>query len=231
MSFSMGDIGTLAHTSVKDTLTASATHWVNDFVGAATTTETTQITVSVAANNSTFTSTNGVVHSDFATLTSTNFNDATNEVSRSGSNYMVGTCGTFEDGSDAYLEFTAYVVQAASSGSGSTPVIDVYYAMDGITTTPAGSVATAGSKANHIAVEFNVGGLTPWLGHLQSKQNGLSGKSNTAHYGLRDPLGDTGLNFVVSGRQIKDAMGMKTNPWYAEFTKSLGGGALVYLGH
>ena len=81
-----------------------------------------------------------------------------------------------------------------------------------------------GHKATHVAVELAVGGMTTYLGHSQKKENGAAGKSRTTHYGVRGPLGDTGLSFNVMGRSKKAADGSKSSPWLA-------GGAAIHFEH
>ena len=89
----------------------------------------------------------------------------------------------------------------------------------------------AGHKTTHVAVEFSVGGVTPYLGYSKEKKNGSTQEKKTTHYGLSGSLGDTGVGYLVAGRSIKDTDGMKTSPWLVNVWKDLGGGATVIFGH
>ena len=88
-----------------------------------------------------------------------------------------------------------------------------------------------GHKTTHVAVEFSVGGVTPYLGYSKEKVNGQTDETKTTHYGLSGSLGDTGMGYLVAGRSIKDTDGMKTSPWLVNVWKGLGGGATVIFGH
>ena len=88
-----------------------------------------------------------------------------------------------------------------------------------------------GHKTTHVAVEFSVGGVTPYLGYSKKKMNGATQETKTTHYGLSGSLGDTGVGYLVAGRSIKDTDGMKTSPWLVNVWKDLGGGATVIFGH
>ena len=93
---------------------------------------------------------------------------------------------------------------------------------------------TPGHKNTHIAVEFNIGGVTPYLGHSTKKNNSaIKGviKTKTTHYGVRGGLGDTGINFLVAARNVKPDGGTKTSPWLFNLSKNLGGGATVIFEH
>ena len=91
-----------------------------------------------------------------------------------------------------------------------------------------------GHKNTHIAVEFNIGGVTPYLGHSTKKNNqAIKGvtKTKTTHYGVSGGLGDTGINFLVAARNVKPDAGAKTSPWLFSLSKDLGGGATVIFEH
>ena len=88
----------------------------------------------------------------------------------------------------------------------------------------------SGHKATHVAVEFNVGGVTPYLGHSTKKMNG-AGRTKTTHYGVRGGLGETGLNFLVAARSVQPAGGANSSPWLFNVSKGLGGGATVIFEH
>ena len=94
-----------------------------------------------------------------------------------------------------------------------------------------GTMIDRGYKNTHIAVEFNVGGVTPYLGHSTKKENGATGKTKTTHYGVSGGLGDTGINFLVAARSVKPATGAKSSPWLFNLSKNLGGGATVIFEH
>ena len=93
------------------------------------------------------------------------------------------------------------------------------------------TVTKAGHKSTHVAVQHSLGGLTAHLGYSQTKVNGSAGKSKSVHYGVAGGLGDSGMNFVVQARSDKDAMGNSSNPWQANVSRSLGGGATVIFEH
>ena len=88
-----------------------------------------------------------------------------------------------------------------------------------------------GFKRTHVAVEFSVGAVTPYLGYSKNKMNGATQDTKTTHYGLSGGLGDTGVGYLVAGRSIKNTDGTKTSPWLVNVWKDLGGGATVIFGH
>ena len=109
-----------------------------------------------------------------------------------------------------------------------------------------------GYKNTHFAVEFNVGGMTPYVGYSVKKDNmGMklqdknkdkmltedeflvvaAKETKTTHYGVSGGLGDTGISFLVAARSEKPAGGEKTSPWLVNVWKDLGGGATVIFGH
>ena len=109
-----------------------------------------------------------------------------------------------------------------------------------------------GHKNTHFAVEFNVGGMTPYVGYSVKKDNmGMklqdknkdkmltedeflvvaAKETKTTHYGVSGGLGDTGISFLVAARSEKPAGGEKTSPWLVNVWKDLGGGATVIFGH
>ena len=88
-----------------------------------------------------------------------------------------------------------------------------------------------GHKTTHMAVEFSVGGFTPYLGYSKSKKNGATKETKTTHYGVSGGLGDSGINYLVAARSVKDVNGKKTSPWLVNVSKSLGGGATVIFEH
>ena len=94
-----------------------------------------------------------------------------------------------------------------------------------------GKDVVKGSRATHIAAQFNLGAVTAYLGYSQSEENGASMKDKTTHYGVSGDLGDTGMSFHVMARNKDNANGMDTNPWLVGLTKGLGGGATVMVEH
>ena len=99
--------------------------------------------------------------------------------------------------------------------------------MPSVTTT----TITPGSRATHIAAQFNLGAVTGYLGYSQSEENGSGMKDKTTHYGVSGGLGDTGMSFHLMARNKDNASGMDTNPWLVGLTKGLGGGATVMVEH
>ena len=132
---------------------------------------------------------------------------------------------------------TSYDPEEAGGTAGNTPsasftVQDASSAARTATATVAD--VTPGHKNTHVAVEFNVGGVTPYLGHSTKKNNSaIKGviKTKTTHYGVRGGLGDTGINFLVAARNVKPDGGTKTSPWLFNLSKNLGGGATVIFEH
>ena len=129
---------------------------------------------------------------------------------------------------------------------------DAVPGVPGTAETPPMGVPTIvpGFKRTHVAIEFNVGGMTPYLGHSVDKANmGMmldtdntsatyntvipvaATETKTTHYGIGGGLGDTGMSYLVMGRTVKAATGAKTNPWLVNVSKSLGGGATVIFEH
>ena len=88
-----------------------------------------------------------------------------------------------------------------------------------------------GHKATHVAVEFGLGGVTPYVGYSEKKMNNSAAKSKTTHYGISGSLGDTGMSYLVAGRSVTAASGGKTSPWLFNVSKGLGGGATVIFEH
>ena len=109
-----------------------------------------------------------------------------------------------------------------------------------------------GFKRTHVAVEFNVGGMTTYLGHSVDRANmdmmldtdntsdtyntvqpvaGTGIRTRTTHYGVSGGLGDTGINFLVAARSVRPDGGANTSPWLFNVSKNLGGGATVLLEH
>ena len=88
-----------------------------------------------------------------------------------------------------------------------------------------------GFKNTHVAVEFTVGGFTPYLGYSKMKESSATKETKTTHYGVSGGLGDTGINYLVAARSVKDVDGKKTTPGLVNVSKSLGGGATVIFEH
>ena len=127
---------------------------------------------------------------------------------------------------------------------------------------PASTTSTAditpGSKGAHIAVEFGLGGVTAYLGHSKTENNGGAIKKGTAaapmnknamtggvvdktmmteasdtkvtHAGVRGSVGDGGMNYLVQYRSV-DAAGAKSSPFLIHLNKSLGDGATAIIEH
>ena len=248
----LGDIGSiaLAHTTLRDTVTTMPTYWVRvaatpPATGAqGGTTQAEMITVhllptqNVAANvaNGKVSTTAGIA-----------------PIERAGNRYfMTGAsaadCKTLADNTDAAddcVTATAFVSQetteTVAAGGGVAPTVtttESYHfegtAAGNVVVTPAGTVDEPGHKITHLAVQFNVGGMTPYLGHSTKKNNqaimGVT-KTKTTHYGVSGGLGDTGINFLVAARNVKPDAGAKTSPWLFNLSKNLGGGATVLLEH
>ena len=111
-----------------------------------------------------------------------------------------------------------------------------------------------GKSATHVAIEFNLGGMTAWTGYSSIETNkGAVKKPEAAdkpatgdimadytrkpasetkvtHVGLRGSLGDNGLGFVASFQSV-DTDGVESNPYDINLTKSLGDGATAIFSH
>ncbi len=180
----------------------------------------------------------------------------TGQVVRNGDVYSIGNitdladCAADADSTSADCAITvdAYVSvtnNQTNTGGGNPTITEDYH----ISGSAAGNVAQTvmevkakdavmgrvlgdrGHKTSHVAVEFNVGGLTTWVGHKTKKTNGAAKKAKTTHFGVRGSLGDTGMSFVAIARNKKDAMGVKTSPWSIGMSRSLGGGAILRFEH
>ena len=107
----------------------------------------------------------------------------------------------------------------------------------GLTHSVSGTVreTTPGIKSNHVAAEFGFGGVTAFLGHSQVEGNASGKKDKVTHYGLRGPIGESGLSFLVQARsedlQHSAPMDADRTPYLVSLSKSLGGGASVYFEH
>ena len=158
---------------------------------------------------------------------------------------------------DYHIEGTAIGNVVRILGTTGTPArdavtTDAVPGVPGTAETPPMGVPTIvpGFKRTHVAIEFNVGGMTPYLGHSVDKANmGMmldtdsdsqtyntvipvaATETKTTHYGIGGGLGDTGMSYLVMGRTVKAATGAKTNPWLVNVSKSLGGGATVIFEH
>ena len=227
VTIGVGEIGkvAIAHTSVQSTLTSMATYWVNDTDGDPTMTEATQIMVTYAANDTT-----NITDGELTTVDAIRFDGSMYRVDGSGSECSA----TDPEAADACKTATAYVSQENTRGAGDTEntvLHETFYLASGVTETPAGSVDKAGHKATHVAVELALGSMTTYLGHTQMKKEDMQAKSRTTHYGVRGPLGDTGMSFNLMGRSKKAADGSKSSRWLAGLSRSLGGGAAIHFEH
>ena len=126
---------------------------------------------------------------------------------------------------------------------------------------PASTTKTAdikpGYKGAHIAAEFGIGGVTAWLGHSKTENNGdaidmgtvaapntnkMTGgvvdatmmtkatDTKVTHAGVRGSVGDGGINYYVAYRSV-DAAGAKSNPFLINLNQSLGDGATAFIEH
>ena len=126
---------------------------------------------------------------------------------------------------------------------------------------PASTTKTAdikpGYKGAHIAAEFGIGGVTAWLGHSKTENNGgaidmgTTAAPNTnkmtggvvdatmmtkatdtkvTHAGVRGSVSDGGINYYVAYRSV-DAAGAKSNPFLINLNQSLGDGATAFVEH
>ena len=184
----LGDIGSLAlaHTTLRDTVTTMPSYWVRVAATAPATgapagpTEAKMITVHLtAAQNVATNVANGKVSTT----------DGIGLINRAGNRYfMTGAsaadCKTLADNTDATDDCTtatAFVSQTTTEtvpAGGGTPVVattESYHfegtAAGNVVVTPAGAVDEPGHKNTHLAVQFNVGGMTPYLGHSTKKNN------------------------------------------------------------
>ena len=150
-------------------------------------------------------------------------------------NYRHADCAA----ATAVKDCTAYAVwvsttNPAATEAGKDPdatyaVVDVANVMH--TATAIVPDTKPGHKTTHVAVEFSVGGFTPYVGYSKMKMNGATKETKTTHYGVSGGLGDTGINYLVAARNVKDEDGKKTSPWLFNVSKSLGGGATVIFEH
>ena len=191
-----------------------------------------------------------------AAFTQANFRDGTNGIVRTANGFQIGdaaitcadatataaaTCHKFE----AYVRTTTATTSDAGGGTVTVAPTDAYYAK----ATEAGGDAAVpavmgrvldkdddgeeirGFKTTHVAVQFSVGGVSPYIGYSEKKMNGSAAEMKTTHYGLSGSLGDTGMSYLLMARNVKDAEGKKTSPWVANVSRSLGGGATVIFEH
>ena len=240
MTIGLGEIGrvAIAHTNMRDTVTAMPTYWVRT---AATgnpggTTEAEMITVYVASTDVNTNVEDGKINAA-----------GDDSILRTGNRYYIGgataaACATAADNTDATddcVTATAFVSRAVSDATagGSTITTTEDYHIEGalennVVAIPAGAVDKRGHKNTHVAVEFSVGGFTPYVGYSKMKKNGATKETKTTHYGVSGGLGDTGVNYLVAVRNVKDEdKGMETTPWLVNVSKSLGGGATVIFEH
>ena len=249
MTVGLGDIGSiaLAHTTMRDTVTTMPTYWVRVAATAPATgapggtTQAEMITVHLTpAQNVAANVANGKVSTA----------EGIALIQRSGNRYfmdgasaadcktLAATTATTDDCVTATAFVSQETTETVAAGGGVAPTVTTTerYHFEGtvagnVVETPAGSVDERGHKNTHLAVQFNVGGMTPYLGHSTKKMNGSSGKTKTTHYGVSGGLGDTGINFLVAARNVKPATGAKSSPWLFNLSKNLGGGATVIFEH
>ena len=111
-------------------------------------------------------------------------------------------------------------------------VVEVTPGTPSVAAVPAvmGDVTEPGYKSTHVAVEFNVGGMTPHLGYSQKKMNGSGATTKVVHYGLSGSMGDTGMSYLLAARSVKTGDD-STTPWLINVSRSLGGGATAIFGY
>ena len=252
----LGDIGqiALAHTNVRDTMVPTPESYrVRDADGP-TETEAKMITVHITGAQNTANVADGKLDQAGVDLVQR----AGDRYFTTGAS--ASDCETLADDNDATNDCTtatAFVSQTKADDTATTPgggpitvgpTSEDYHlegtAVGNVVKTPAGSTFPKypeghsragqdirGHKNTHLAVQFNVGGMTPYLGHSTMKENGATAKTKTTHYGVSGGLGDTGINFLVAAKSVKSASGAKSSPWLFNVSKSLGGGATVIFEH
>ena len=116
--------------------------------------------------------------------------------------------------------------------AGTPTVVEVTPGTPSVAAVPAvmGEVPEPGYKSTHVAVEFNVGGMTPHLGYTQKKMNGSGATTKVVHYGLSGSMGDTGMSYLLAARNVKTGDD-STTPWLINVSRSLGGGATAIFGY
>ena len=251
----LGEVGkiALAHTNMRDTMKTTMTpdtYWVRKAAGAGDPdTEAHMITVYITgAQNIADNVKDGKLTTAGVEL-----------IQRTGNRYhatgaLAAECKTLADNTDsdddcttatAFVSSVTTTAETVAAGGGvptaATTTEDYHLegtAAGNVVKTPAASMRellNSGHKNTHIAVEFNVGGVTPYLGHSTKKNNHADKngviKTKTTHYGVRGGLGDTGINFLVAARNVKPDGGTKTSPWLFNLSKNLGGGATVIFEH
>ena len=135
----------------------------------------------------------------------------------------------------AYVTEVTTVARTAGNNPTTTSVQETFHAE----ATPAGGTDAVmgkvlkdrGHKTTHVAVQFSVGGISPYIGFSEKKMNGATAKTKTTHYGMSGSLGDTGMSYLLMARSVKNAEGKKSTPWVANVSRSLGGGATVIFEH
>ena len=150
-----------------------------------------------------------------------------------------GKPATTETCKPGYYYWVSSTAKAPTDGEKTDPGYMSRGASDSqnVTHTASGTerMTTPGIKSNHVAAEFGFGGVTAFLGHSQVEGNASGKKDKVTHYGLRGPIGESGLSFLVQARsedlQHSAPMDADRTPYLVSLSKSLGGGASVYFEH
>ena len=241
VTVALGEVGKLAfaHTNMRDTMKPTTeSYWVRtgDAGNPGGMTQAKMITVTYAKDDAT-NITDGALNA--TGLDAIRLADGKYRVDAVGSECDADDA----DAANACMTTTAYVstkttvARAAGDAADTTTTVHETFHLEGaaegnVVKTPAGSTRDKiGHKNTHVAVEFNVGGMTPYLGHSTKKMNGATAKTKTTHYGISGGLGDTGINFLVAARSVKPEGGAKSSPWLFNVSKNLGGGATVIFEH
>ncbi len=233
MTIGLGEIGriAIAHTNKRDTMKMSMA-MPETYTVTASEAPARKIDVIYAANDSSNVA-DGELNA--SGLDAIRFVDGMYRVDSAGSE-----CNAIDpDAADACMTATAYV-SVETTYSDATNAVTVgevqnFHLPASITTTAATDamsvVDARGHKSTHVAVQFSVGGISPYIGYSEKKMNGSTAESKTTHYGMSGSLGDTGMSYLVAARNVKAASGKKSSPWLVNVSRSLGGGATVIFEH
>ena len=174
---------------------------------------------------------------------------------------------TVETGQPSGTASESYHILEEGDDEGELRVVDAVVGVDAVAYMPAVIEAAAveedgipnidpGYKATHIAVEFGLGGVTAWLGHSKTENNGgalvmpemapatgdvvrdedgelmrtMDSDTKVTHAGVRGSVGDGGINYYLAYRSV-DAAGEKSNPFLINLNQSLGDGATAFIEH
>ena len=95
------------------------------------------------------------------------------------------------------------------------------------------TVKDYGHTEAHVTLQLDLGAMTGTLGYSEIDNNDPDKKMDKkiTFLGLNGAIGDTGMSWTAYSRKIDDHDGSDSNPWGLSLTKSLGGGASVYIDH